>query len=263
MARPAVSDLQVTVLGLISFQADLLPITESPAKAQSFRLVCPECDVPTPSIQGYTCPSGHGPHSSGEMLRAQEVDKELHFVTAEEIAEVKTTDLPPKVANFDLYPTRDVLAATYPTGVTYRVRTDQVIDSIKVIVSMVREGTYSFVGEVNLGARSGQKVFKLSEWQGNLLFEELARPEQVIPVEPADLNVNPALVEKANMLAATQVEDFDAAKFTSRTRERALALADSKRGQDSTVAASAPTATKVDSAADLMSLLEQALGGDK
>ena len=262
MARPAASDVQITVLGLISFQADLLNIAEAVKKETSFRMVCPECTDPTPGVQGYSCVNGHGPYTSGQMQKAQEVDKVLHFVSADEVAAVKEKELPPKVANFELYPTRDVLAATRTSGVVYRLRVEKAIQQVQVVTSLVREGTYTFVAEVNLGGRGNQRLFKLGEWNGHLTFEELARPELVVPFD-ASTDAAPAeLVAKATQLAAGQVESFDPAKFSSKVRERALALADAKRSGQAATSPGTPTVTKVDPVADLMSLLDQALGGN-
>lgn len=260
MAKPIASDVSITVLGLISFSADLVPLTESARKEQSFRMVCPDCEAPTPSQQGYTCSEGHGPYSSGQMRKALEVDRVLSFVTQEEIADVKQTELPAKVANFGLYPSKDVLAATYPTGAVYRLRVEKAVDAVKVVTALVKEGTYRFVAEVNLGARSGQKLFQLAEWCGHLVIEELARPELVSPLSPVETTVDAKLIAKAGELAATQVEDFDPTAFSSKVRARAMALADSKRDGSAPVGVSAPTVTKVDPTADLMDLLTKALG---
>lgn len=260
MARPAASDVNITVLGLISFQADLMPIAESPRKEVGFKMVCPECPTPQVTDQRYICPNGHGPFSSGQMGKAQEVDKVLHFVSADEVSAVKETELPAKVANFGLYPAREVLAATRPSGAAYRLRVEKAVQQVQVVTALVREGSYVFVAEVNLGARSGQKLFRLAEWNGHLVMEELARPELVIPVD-ANTEVAPAeLVAKATQLAGGQVESFDPAKFSNRVRERALALAEAKRSGQAVAAPGTPTVTKVDPVADLMSLLDSALG---
>lgn len=260
MARPAASDVTVTVLGLISFQADLLNIAENPRKETGFKMVCPECPAPTVTDQRYLCPSGHGPFSSGQMAKAQEVDKVLHFISTDEVSAVKEKELPAKVANFGLYPAREVAAATHTSGSIYRLRVDKAVQQVQVVLALVREGSYVFVAEVNLGGRTGQKLFRLSEWNGHLVMEELARPELVVPFDVNTETAPAELVAKATQLASTQVESFDPAKFSSKVRERAMALADAKRSGQAVATPTTPTVTKVDPAQDLMDLLSKALG---
>lgn len=261
MARPAASDVSFTVLGLISFQADLMPLTESTAKEISFKLVCPECAEPTKVDQKYLCPNEHGPFVTGDCGRAKEVGKALVKVTDEDIKALKEPTLPAKEMSISVFPAAQVDASTRPSGAAYRLRAEKNLPVVAMVAALVADGEFAFVGEMNLG-RSGQKLYRLATWRGELVAEELARPDEVVEFAATAVAYEPKVLDQAKQLAALQVGDFDPVQFRNLVRERAAAL-------DEALLSGAPTATVAtlspakDPVVDLMAALEASIAAAK
>ena len=256
MAKPYASDVRFT-LGLINFQADLMPLTESIVKDTAFKLICPTCPDPIKPEQQYACPSGHGPFKTGDLDRAREVGKDnLVRVTEDEVKSVKEPTLPPKQMVISVFSAVEVEEATRPNGAAYRLRADNAKETTSLVADLLLDGKYAFVGEANIG-RSGQKLYRLSVWKGDLVLEELARPEEVVAFTPAHVSYDARLLDMARTFCATQAEAFDPAAYKNLVRERAKALDAAKAsGQPTPVTPATPASTPTD---DLLALLEASI----
>lgn len=262
MARPAASDVSFTVLGLISFQADLMPLTESTVKEISFKLVCPDCAEPTKLDQKYLCPAGHGPFSTSDAARAKEVQKDrLVHVTAEEIKAVKEPTLPAKEMTVSVFPAAQVDDATRPSGLAYRVRAEKNLPVVSMIADLVTGGDFALIGELTLG-RSGQKLYRLSTWKGELVLEELARPDEVIEFAATTVPYDAKLLDQAKQLASLQAGDFDPVQFRDQARERAHALDEAKLAGAPAPKPAAALPAK-EGTTDLLAALEASIAASK
>lgn len=268
MARTVASDVSFTLFGLVNFTADLLPLTES-KKAAEFRMVCAGCfgddpeGTPQKLRQQYVCDSNpkHGPFTSGEAARATELgtgkNAVLAYVTDAEVESVKEPTLPPKEMSVSVFPAAQVDAATRPSGKAYRLFNDKAQGQavLRVIASLIADSEYAFVGECNV-ARS-QGFYRLLTWKGEIILQELARPDEVIEFTESADAVNPRALEQAKKAAAATVENFDAVAFRNTVRERARALNDAK-ATGVPVPVAAPTTKAASGMDDLLALLEAA-----
>lgn len=268
MPRPAASDVNFTLFGLVNFTADLLPLTESKKEAE-YRMVCAACmgedpkGTPSKLDQRYLCSHDekHGPFMSGDAARAVELgtgkNKSLVYVTDEEIATVKEPSLPPKQMSLNVVPTAQLEEATRPSGKAYRLVAEKGEQVVRMIADLIAaEPEYAFVGECNV-ARS-QSFYRLVTWKGDIIMQEMARPDEVIEFEPTPVQYDPRVLDQAKKLVAATVENFDPIAFRNTVRERARALTDAKsNGLPAPVAAAvaAPASSGMD---DLLALLEAA-----
>jgi non-homologous end joining protein Ku len=252
--KPTASDVSVSLLGLINFQVDLLPIAQSASSGPSFKMICVTCPKPTPVNQNYSCGKGHGPFKQADLPKALEVGKTLQRVTLEEITALREPQLPPKELSLSAFPTEQVEAATRPGGSTYRVRAERNQALVQMVTDLVASGEATFLGELNLSGT--QKLYRLAVWKDTLVLEELVRPDMVHPFEATPTLYDARLLEQARQLTEIQLDDFDPVQYRNFVRERTVALA--AKADGAPVVAAVPAPVK-DPAADLLAALEAAV----
>lgn len=261
MPRPTMSDIAVSIHGIINFTANLYRTTEPKNKGESFKLICPTCTDPTKPSQKYLCPSCTGQFSSGECDKAREVGKVLHRVTQEEIDAVKEVTLPEKQLTLQAYPADEVLAAIRPDGVSYRLQPEKFKDVAAMALALVESLPDTvFLGEMNSG-RGGEKVFMLTVWHGALVVQEMARPEEVIEFEPDAGSYDQRLIDPARQFVNLQTTSFTAENFASRRKARLAELDVAKvDGTPVPVATKAPEVSATD---NLLAMLEAQIAANK
>jgi non-homologous end joining protein Ku len=252
--RAAASDVAIG-LGLIRTTVDVVPARRSDGEAK-FKLICPSCDTPTRGAQTYICTHDDTHHfTSDQADRAIEVDKTLKRVTADEIAEIKDTELPAGEINFLVVPAGEVEAVTLPSGALYRLRPKAENDqAYGLFAALVSDPNFAFIGEMTM--RSNQKLYRASVWRGQVVLQELVRPSEFHEADPININIDPRLTAVSAKLVETLAEPFDPEAFANRVRERALALAEAKRSGAPAPAKPKPiTPTAVDPTDQLLAML--------
>jgi hypothetical protein len=261
MARPVMSDVAVSILGIINFSANLIRVTEPKAKGESFKLICPSCTTPTKPSQKYICPDCAGAFSSGELDKAREVGKALHRVTADDVAAVRTTSLPEKEIRLTPYKASEVLPRTQPDGTSYRLDVVKFKDVGAMAVDLVdATPDVVYIGEMNAG-RGQEKLYQLVTWNGALILQEIARPDEVVEFETAPVTYDARLLEPAKAWASMQVAEFTADDFASRRKARIAEL-------DATVTGNAPAtpaapAKPAGGTDDLLAMLQAQIDANK
>lgn len=262
MARPAMSDVAVSVLGIINFSASLIRVTEPAGKGESFKMICPTCTDPTKPSQKYICPTCAGSFSSGELDKAREVGKALHRVTAEDVASVRTTSLPEKEIKLVPYKASEVLTRTFADGVAYRIDVTKFKDVGAMAVDLVAATPdLVYVGQMNAG-RGTEKLFQLVVWNGALILQEIARPDEVIEFEAPKVEYDARLLEPAKAWATMQVAEFTAEDFASRRKTR-LAELDAAVADGAPLPTAAAPAKPAGGADDLLALLQAQIDANK
>jgi non-homologous end joining protein Ku len=261
MARPAISDVAVSILGIINFSANLVRVTEPQGKGETFKMICPTCTDPTKPTQKYLCPTCSGQFSSGELDKAREVGKTLHRVSQEDVASVRTTSLPEKEIKLVPYKASEVLTRTFADGVAYRLDVAKFRDVGAMAVDLVAATPeLVYVGQMNAG-RGTEKLFQLTTWNGALVLQEIARPDEVIEFEAPQVAYDTRLLEPAKAWAAMQVAEFSAEDFASRRKAR-LAELDATVTGDAPVAPAAP-AKPASGTDDLLAMLQAQIDANK
>ncbi len=234
---------------------DFIPI-KVPDNSTKLTVVCPECTEPNKLSQRYFCDDPeHGPYSLNEAARAREIDKVLYLISEEEIAALKTPELPAE-AGLALQPFSavDVAAHTIPNGTSYRLRPRSSLAIYAMLTQLAADPNRAYIGEVNL--RNSQKLFRVQSWNGQMLAVELARPDELAPVDEFDNTYDERLLATAEALLA-DVQPFDPEAFRNVVRERAAALDESKRDPNA-VPVSNPKPVQVE-VNDLLSQLQAAV----
>jgi hypothetical protein len=256
------SDVAVSICDLINFTADFIRVVEPRGKGESFSLICPTCTDPTKPSQKYLCGTCQGQFSTGELDRAREIKKVLHKVTPEEIEAARETLLPEKEIHLHPVSAVDFYQHSRADGVAYRLRADKLGDVVAMITDLVTNlsATVVLVGEMNAG-RSTEKLFTLTTWNGALILQEVARPDEVISFTAEKVDYNDKLLTQATMFVSGQVGEFDAANFANRRKQRIAELDVAKAG--GTTVSATPAAPKANASDSLLALLEAQIASSK
>lgn len=263
--RSFASDVGFSI-GVMTVQLDVVSQGVPNAKAATaFSLACP---IDHGGVrQHYACDNGHiredgSPFTEADLARVRVIDGERYPVTKDQIAEVTTSGTVGSV-EFRIHPAHQVDAATRHGGAGYRLRpprksSAQVAEVYAVLLHLARRSDLAIVGELAMG-RTGSKLYRLSHFDGQLMLDELIRPDELAPVDDIDVAARDELLAMADKLADTLVADFDPSDYRNTAKERAVALDERLRSGE---AATQPTATPAPAAAssDLMAALEASLG---
>jgi non-homologous end joining protein Ku len=265
MPKPAAKDVVLQFFGsLVSITVDLMPTVDAgtKAKATSFKMVCPDHGEAVPVQQSYVCTDDpqHGPYLPGDCHKAREISKgQLAKVTPEEIAAAKASDdSEAKVLPIGIFDAASVERHTRPTGAVYRVQSQRQADVVSAFTDMVSQSPdKAFVGK--MVTRGAEKVYRLSVWRGELVAQELARPEDVLPAQDGHVDYNPKLLDQLRMMADSQVEDFDPADYADTVRLRIAELDEARRTGEAPILTAGAAGPKAAPSDDLTSVLEAAL----
>lgn len=277
MPKPTASDVTLSFLGgLTNVIVDLVPITEPKKSPLTLRQICPECqndgELNKPR-QRYICTEHPADHhapgddygfSSGELSKAQEIgtgkNAKLFPITPEEIEAVKEPELPEKEITFEVVPAEQFERTTRPTGGAWRIRAESNLPVVAMLTDLVSDPAVAMIGEINMGSRSGQKFVRATVWNGCMVLQEHARPEEVYPADPVEAEYPAVLLERASAFVQNSVTDFDPEAHASSVRARAKELADAKLANPDAAVVSLPSAKpKADATQDLLAALEASL----
>lgn len=234
-ARAAAKGVDFAFLGVITLNADLLPV-KRPAGGVETKMVSPDIEIPTPLKQQYVVDgrSDLGPYSVSDAARAIELPGgELKFVTTEELAELRGPSLPDGECDLKVFPADEVYAATISSGVAYRLRPSKMTQGTRaqqtyaMLVDLVadmarREHPLVFVGEITV--KGAQRMMRCESRDGNLVIIELVRPGELHNPVPVPLEYDARTLAAASELVDLRVDTFDPTEFQNVVRERAEAF---------------------------------------
>lgn len=239
---------------------DTFSVQRSGAGAEEkFALACPhstDADVHGAS-QHYVCDQHGDVGTVGDMAHRKEVSKgNFILVTEDEVAAAKRVDLDKGVLSLAVHPISDVEKFTFPYGSAY-VFVPSARDPLHgVLLAILSDPDceYALMGEMT-GVRGGVKLVRLEAWHGNLVIQELLRPEDTNEFDATAPATDPKHVSMALNLVATMAEDFDPETYKNRTRERVKALVEAKLNGTAPVASTSTPAAKKDPSQDFEALL--------
>lgn len=261
--RSVQKDAQLTFLGVMTVLADIMP-TKGGDKTPETKLACPVLDEATPMKQVYIVDGrlDLGQWTVGDCHRAMEVGDKLVKITDEELKAMRTPTLPSGECDFKVFPLADVQDATIQSGTTYLIKPKKMAEgsrsqqSYAMLVDLVadaeRQG-FAFIGEMTL--KSVQRMYRCIVRKGNLLLQELVRPDEVLPPIEFPTGYDGRLLEAAGKMIAAQVEVFDPSKYGSEVKERARVLAEQIAAGGEREVPVAPQVKSEEEADDLLALL--------
>jgi hypothetical protein len=220
-------------IGLMTVSLDLVPqMAPGLKEATEFKLACPH-DAGEVS-QRYICKADPTHRNlSGEMFterdleRVRVIDGTRHPVSAEQIAAVRSSgDV--KSATFSVHKAAEVEAVTRPGGAGYRLRPPakanrQVAQVYATLLHLAGRADLAIVTLLEL-PKTGQKMYRLSAFRGQLMIHEVVRPDELAPVDEIEAEAPEAVLVMAEQLAESLVTPFEADAFRNAARERAAAL---------------------------------------
>lgn len=236
--RQTASAADVSVnFGMVHLAVDFVPVSiPNKNKATTFHRLCPACPDPTRTVQLLDCPEGHGPFTSEELTRrGQTIEGELVEVTAEQVELIRRGESAgededgPKDLTLEVYPAEQVLTATLPGDVAYRLRPRGKKAHMKGYM-MLRKlvETADEVGKVLAGeiaVRDKTRLMRLTVWNGQVVAQSLMWPDDIAPVDEV---VGEEPSAKTDALLATVLDnftvDFDPQVVRNRARDRAELL---------------------------------------
>lgn len=275
--RASASDVTLQV-GLLSVTGSLYPLASSPP-AGGVRLtsVCPTCKDEggiSKTFTQHTCHAGHGPFEASEVLKATGSGKNLKVLaTAEEVKEIRaeSNQGPGKTCSLSAYPADLVASATFPISTPYVFAT---ADNKNPAINLLREsisedgsidtekGEVVLLGEVQLRTDAPAKLVTLRVREGQLLVQEIARPENMNEFDqPATKSVGEGLREQFGQLLAATVQDFDAEDLKATSVQKFAAFVTERIGEG--VLALAPPTEEEAAEQDLESALASMLAAAK
>lgn len=253
MGRSVISKVQLS-LGLVTITGNLCAVRKSESSSKptvngekvTVESACPTCFDATGDFtkvnQRYVCEDDptHGPFGRGDVLKA--VDGQVIGTSEEYLASAKDDDddSGDEIKNMILVPhlAEEVEQSTIFTGAAYAFA--PAIDSAiyDILVSRIGadgaidlpDGRRVLVGEVL--SRGTKSLYQLRTWNGQLIAQELARPEYMYEMEAKQLEVNEAYDAMFATLVETSTEPFDPATYEDESRKRLEEFVNSRTGED-------------------------------
>lgn len=251
-----VKDFKVAV-GPITTTGELVKIDKTDTTGQ-YVSVCPVCvESPIKPRQTYVCDACESSHPIGELRKAKLVDGELKFVSQEQIAEAKTSDLPKNVLKVTVHPSDEVWTQTYSSGGNaYVFVPSQADEYYSTLVALVADPTKTFLGVCNL--RNNEGLFRLNAWRDQLVVQKIAWPDEVDALEAAALTVDEEILKFAKEFVDRITVPFDADSYRSTVKAR-LAAINATLGDANAPVPVQPAETKPKQS-DLLMLLKASVG---
>lgn len=256
--RAAANDVTVA-LGMVQMRGGLYsPLVPNAKKEEGFKLACPSCDPPTKPDQKYVCPECGSQSTNSECKRA--LPDFSAFVDPNAISEAKASEMEKNFLTITVHSAKDVAEQTFPGEKTWIFRpkdkaSTEVYSAFLTTLSAL-DGQV-LMGQMNFGEKMGEKLVRLDVQNGELVLQELVRPEDRLDLPPAEtVDVSAANLTMIEALIAATEEPFDAEDYRSQARERIVALKAEAAGGTAPVPGKPASAPK---AQDLSVALEAAL----
>jgi hypothetical protein len=246
------------------------------AKTVRLTSCCPTCKdedgVAVKTHTVHTCPKEHGPFPASDVLKATGSGKNLTIVTDAETAttarkEAAAETGPGLVCNLTPYPADEVLACTFPIGTPWvfePTTAGQAMDLLRSEIGEdMRVGDVVLLGEVQLRADAPAKFVSLRTRNGQLLVQEMARPENVHSFTAPEVNDVPEAVRaQFTQLLSLTKQDFDHTEHRSAAADRVADFVSNLTGGAKILTLS-PVSDEPEPALDLSAQLEAMLAAAK
>lgn len=262
--RAIQKNAELTFLGVITLVANIMPTKRSASGDPETKLVCPVLDTATPLKQYYMVEDKPelGKWTVAECHRALSVDDKLVKISTDALNALKEPTLPAGECDFKVFPLTDVLDNTLQSGTTYLVSPTKMSEgsraqqSYSMLIDLTEDAErqgLTFVGELTV--KGVQRMYRVIVRNGNLLLQELVRPDEILPPVEFPSGYDGALLETAAKLMASQVAEFNPAEYGNEVKARARQLAaDIADGKEPDVPAVA-TEKSTEDTDDLLALL--------
>lgn len=224
-ARATVSGARLC-LGVLNLQVDLVSAQPSKKNAASdapkLRNICPTCENPSLLKQELYCESSHhGPFGSADADKAMADGDGLVRVDPNEVKVAKAPETKDRSIELHVYRSREVEAATLPSGTLYRLRptrgpkaappSESDLRSYHLLTKLVAATELAFVAEVVVKGVS--QMYRCIVHDGSLTLVGLVRPAEVVPSELLEIPELPdcedRLVREGRKLVKAATETFE------------------------------------------------------
>jgi non-homologous end joining protein Ku len=224
--RAVASNITFTIAGsFVQLQADLL--SAKPTDKTDFTSLCPDCTEPTAVSERYICKheDAHGPYSRNELRKGREIDKMLYRAEDADIEAIKATTITKDEAvAVRVFPSAEVTNHVRPTGSSYLLRPlGKAQLAYAALTQFVGDPKLAFLCEVLV--RGSQKLYRIEAWNGQLVLQELIRPNELAETETIVAPVTKEMTAMLKQIIVNGTEKaFDPQQFRALTPERVAEL---------------------------------------
>jgi non-homologous end joining protein Ku len=216
-------------LGPIQLVGRLLPLIQSERArgANKFRQVVPDTDVPVLAKQRYIADGADEAdaptlYTARDLVYALETDDGLAFVSAEDVAEARKSDLPLNVCNVTIHPAETVNDCLFPADNSYVFEPALANEHYAALVSAVADPRFVFLAAMNL--RNHEGLFRIVVHNDALVVQKMYWPEDLNEIDLPDVETTPQLVNAVSAMVSALMVDFDPESYTSGVREKVAAI---------------------------------------
>lgn len=276
MTRQKSQGTATLTFGLVSLPLDVVGMKRPGLSDETgFKQVCPTCltvhvededgnptdaVLVTPVKQVNICPVDpkHGPFGRNEVAKARLLGEALYPVSPEQVAYVEEGNCPDGELDLHRVPRADLDAATYPSGYVYRLRPKKDAAStlgliFKSVMAIADDPDTALLGQVKL--RGLTRLYRFSTWQGQLLIQELIRPDQISVTldDHSGIPVDERIAGQLEMVLTP--EPFDPEAWHDEKAARTAELDEKLLAGEVFVAPATEAAVDIDPVAAAMALL--------
>ena len=233
--RSYLSGLTVSFKDLpMEMTGDLVNIGKTRAgDEERFKLVSPT-EPPQKVVQFYSTEDGQERWTYSQCLKGKELDDGTIVVVGnEELKAAKASLLPERLLQLEAFPVSEVETKMAPGKNSYVFRPKGTSSLYGVLQKLLTERTdLVFLGRVNMGARSGEKIVRFSHGpSGHLLVQELLWPEDVNEFDAATwTESSDKLYAMAEQLVEASIGEFVPEEWRKESRIRVQALVEAVAG---------------------------------
>lgn len=254
-------------LGLLSTTVTLMPMhnTEDERETKTF-LITP-CEHHSRVEQFYrskdcSCTPDGEPkgYKTGELMKGTTVEGKTHVLTAEEVAEVCSSDMEKNVLDVMVTDAAEFEAQMWPSGNSYWIEPNRMDPAFAALCVLAQDETLALYGKMRLRSEGAYRLVLGAE--GGLVVQQYLRPNETYHYDARPVEISEKEEAMARMFAETVKEGFDPEAMSSKTVERMRELVASKTGEEgATVTPISKKAVTKDES--LESALEMALAAAK
>lgn len=260
------SNVRATMLGLISFGFDAVPVARPNAKSEkAFKLLTPALE---PVTQKYVGPDGTL-YNQGDLVKGRLTDDDTWVqITPEEALAANVGSLASGQIEFTVHDATEVDSTTQPGEKKYRLRPargnkKEISEADANLYATIRELVatnpgLAFVGSLRL--RNTRQIYRLTVWDGQLVLTEIVTDEDLAPRDVITGAVNEKTVELAATLAASAVGPWDPSVHRWDVAAAVEELVAAKAGDPTVVKVADPVQATGD---DLMAALQAAVDAQR
>jgi non-homologous end joining protein Ku len=219
-----VADFDISLMP-INLTGRLVPMRRTgSSKDTALVSICPQCELPTGVDQQYFCQAAehHGPFKQGELAKAKDINKTLVKVGKDDVKTAKTSTLPLNYLELAVYNAAQVEAATYPGSNAYIFYPKHVNAQYGVMVEVVGNPEFAFIGTVNL--KHHETLVRLSRWEDFIVIQQLLYPEDLNETTETPVTYTDEFLATMLQFTEQQLKPFYPTEYKNNIKEQVLAL---------------------------------------